>query len=142
MSVFVDTGIFVALRNAADKNHQGGKELMRRALRGEFGAVYTSDYVIDEAITTALARTKKIELAIDVGEFILRSPRIRKLWVSEEIFESAWREFKSRRKGQMSFTDFTSLVLMEENGIKDIMSFDSGFDGLVSRLYKSRFLKE
>lgn len=136
MSVFVDTGIFVALRNVADKNHQRVKELMKRALGGEFGAVYTSDYVIDESITTALARTKKLELAIDVGEYILRSPRIRKLWVSEDIFESAWREFKSYRKGQMSFTDFTSLVLMEENGIKDIMSFDSGFDGLVSRLYE------
>ena len=140
MSVFVDTGIFIALRNAADRNHRGGKELMRRALKGEFGAVYTSDYVMDEAITTALARTRKLELAIDVGEYILRSPRIRKLWVSEEIFESAWRKFKSHRRGQMSFTDFTSLVLMEENGIKDIMSFDSGFDGLVSRLHKSRVL--
>lgn len=136
MSVFVDTGVFVAVRNADDENHRRARELMRSALSGEVGAVHTSDYVIDEAVTLMLRRTKKLELAIDVGEYILKSPRIRKLWVSEDIFESAWREFKSYRKGQMSFTDFTSLVLMEENGIKDIMSFDSGFDGLVSRLHE------
>ena len=33
-------------------------ELFEEALRGKFGVVYTSDYVIDEAITTALFRTR------------------------------------------------------------------------------------
>jgi hypothetical protein len=79
LSVFIDTGFFVAARNAADKNHSRGKELVARALAGGFGVVYTSDYVIDEAITTALARTRRLELAIDIGEFILGSPRIVKL---------------------------------------------------------------
>ena len=82
-----------------------------------------------------MARTRRLELAIDVGEFILRSPRIRKLWVLEDIFELAWGKFKSHRERPMSFTDFTSIALMEEHGIKKIMSFDSGFDGLVSRLH-------
>jgi len=72
-----------------DKNHSRGKELMARALAGEFGVVYTSDYVVDEAITTALARTRRLELAIDIGEFILASPRIVKLRVSEDVFKAA-----------------------------------------------------
>jgi predicted nucleic acid-binding protein len=83
------------VRNAADKDHRRGKELMRRILNGEFGAAYTSDYVIDEAITTALTRTKRLELAIDIGEFILSSPRIIKLRVSEDAFNAAWELFKS-----------------------------------------------
>ena len=134
MSVFIDTGIFVAARNAADKDHRRGKELMRRAFDGEFGAVYTSDYVIDEAITTALARTKRLGLAIDIGEFILSSPRIIKLRVSEEVFDAAWKRFKSLKERPMSFTDCTSLALVEKSGIGSIASFDSGFDGLVKRI--------
>lgn len=133
MSIFIDTGIFVAVRNASDKNHERGKEVMKRALLGEFGTVYTSDYVIDEAITTALARTRRVEQAIDVGEYILSSPRIVKLRVTEEVFEEAWERFRSLKK-LMSFTDCASLVLMEKEGIKKIASFDAGFDGLVERI--------
>jgi len=133
LSIFIDTGIFVALRNATDRNHQRAKELMKRVLRAEFGAIYTSDYVIDEAITTALARTKRLELAIDVGEYILSSPRIKKLRVSEDVFDAAWGKFKSLRK-PMSFTDCTSLALVEKGGIGRIASFDSSFDGLIERI--------
>lgn len=134
MSIFIDTGIFVALRNAADKNHRRANELMKRAMQGEFGVTYTSDYVIDEAITTALARTKRLKLAIDIGEYILSSPRIKKLWVSEEVFDAAWERFKSLEERPMSFTDCTSLALMEKGGIRNIASFDSGFNGLVERI--------
>ncbi len=76
MTVFVDTGIFVALRNAEDVNHQRSKELMISALNGSWGRIYTSDYIIDEAITTALARTKRHDIAVDVGSYIIGFPKI------------------------------------------------------------------
>jgi len=135
MALFIDTGIFVAAVNIADKNCERAKELLEKALRGEFGIAYTSDYVIDETITATLARTKKLKLAIGVGEYVLSSPRIKKLRVSEEVFDAAWARFKSLKERPMSFTDCTSLALMEKSGIGRIASFDSGFDGLVSRLY-------
>lgn len=133
MSAFIDTCVFVAAINLDDKNHPRAKDLMESMLKGEHGPIYTSDYVVDETITLMLMRTKNHKMAMEVGEFILRSPRIRKLWVTEDIFESAWRKFKSS-KGLMSFTDFTSIALMEEYGIKHMVSFDSGFDKFVSRL--------
>jgi predicted nucleic acid-binding protein len=107
---------------------------MARALAGEFGVVYTSDYVVDEAITTALARTKRLELAIDIGEFVLASPRIVKLRVSEDVFKAAWNRFKSLGDRFLSFTDCITLALMEKHGIESIASFNSGFDGPVKRI--------
>jgi predicted nucleic acid-binding protein len=80
-----------------------------------------------------LTRTKRLELAIDIGEFILSSPRIIELRVSGDAFNAAW-ELKSLKERFLSFTDCTSLALMEKNGIKRIASFDSGFDGLVERI--------
>ena len=134
MAVFVDTGIFVALRNADDDFHARSKELMKRALKGEFGRLYTSDYVVDEAITTALVRTKRHELAIDLGKYIIESPRITKVWVGEDSFNEAWIKFGVLKDKPLSFTDCISLALIEKSGMKQIMSFDCGFDGLVSRI--------
>ena len=134
MAIFVDTGIFVALHNADDEFHQKSKELMKQALKGDFGRIFTSDYVIDEAITTALVRTKKHDLAQDLGRFIIESPRITKLWVGEDSFELAWKKFSVFKDKPLSFTDCTSLAIIEAKGIKQIMSFDGGFDGLITRI--------
>jgi hypothetical protein len=135
LSVFVDTSVLVAARNVDDKHHLRAKELMKSMLRGEYGEIYTSDYVVDEAVTLMLRRTRRLKLAIDVGEYILSSPRIKKLRVLGEVFDAAWERFKSLRERPMSFTDCTSLALTEKSGIGRIASFDSGFDGLVSRVY-------
>ena len=135
MAIFVDTGIFVALHNADDELHSRSQALMRKALQGEFGKIQTSDYVIDEAITTALARTRRHELAIDAGRYIIDSPRIIKLWTTKETFNLAWRKFQTLKDHPLSFTDCITLALMEQNHIKQILSFDSGFDGLTQRIY-------
>ena len=134
MAIFIDTGVFVALRNADDEFHTRGKELMKRVLKSEFGRAFTSDYVLDEAITTALVRTRRHDLAVDIGKYIIESQRITKLYTTEEITAMAWRKFQTFKDKPMSFTDCVSLALMEKNRIKQIMSFDSGFDGLTQRI--------
>ena len=133
MAIFLDTGVIVAARNADDKKHEKAKDLMRSALRRDYGTAYTSDYIFDEAVTLMLMRTKNPDLALDVGEFVLRSSRITKLRVSRDDFMQAWSKFKTLKKELLSFTDCTSLVLMDRNKIEEIMSFDSDFDGLIAR---------
>jgi len=135
MAVFIDTGVFVALRNADDELHARSKELMKKALKAGYGRIFTSDYVIDEAITTTLVRTRRHDLAVDIGNYIVGSPRIIKLWTSRELFELAWEKFKALKEKSLSFTDCTTLAHMEKNQIKEIVSFDSGFDGLVKRIF-------
>jgi predicted nucleic acid-binding protein len=135
MAVFVDTGIFVAARNKKDRNHERAKELMRRALKAEFGVINTSDYVVDEAVTTALARTRNHQIAVNTGKYILSSPRIETLAISRDDFNLAWNKFQSFRDKPLSFTDCTSLTLMQKHGIERIMSFDSEFDGLAERIH-------
>lgn len=135
MAVFIDTGVFVALRNADDELHTRSRELMKRALKGEYGRTCTSDYVIDEAITTALVRTRRHDLAVDIGRYIIESPRITKLWTTKEAFDLAWEKFKAFADKPLSFSDCVSLALMEKNRVNQMMSFDSGFEGLIQRIY-------
>ena len=134
MAVFIDTGIFVAIHNADDQYHQRSKELMKNALMGNLGRIFTSDYIIDEAITTALARTKKHDMAVDLGTYIIESPRIIKLTIDQDTFNVAWTKFKTLEDKGLSFTDCTSLALAERHGINQIISFDCGFDNLTQKI--------
>jgi len=135
MSVFVDTNVFVAVRNADDINHERAVKLMADALKGAYGRVFTSeDYILDEAVTLALVRTRRPELAIDVGKFILASPRITLLIVSADMVGRAWERFQELAARGLSFTDCTTLVLMEQYGIDYLLSFDRHFDGLARRI--------
>ncbi len=79
ISVFMDTGALVGARNSGDNRHKLSVEAIGKAPNGTFGAVYTSDYVVDEAITLALTRTGTPAAAFDIGDFILKSDRIRPL---------------------------------------------------------------
>ncbi len=72
MSTFLDTEVLVAARNADDEKHGRVKELVRSGLTWEHGFAYTSHYVLDEAVTLMLVRTGRHDLAVDVGDFILR----------------------------------------------------------------------
>ena len=128
MAVFVDTGIFVALHNADDEFHSKSKDLVKQALKGDFGRIFTSDYVIDEAVTTALVRTKRHDLAVDLGRHIIDSPRITKLWIGEDSFNQAWEKFKVFKDKALSFTDCTSIALIEMRGISLVPTQLTAYD--------------
>lgn len=132
--MFIDTGVFVAANNKSDNNHLRATELMKQALEGKFGEIFTSDYIIDEAITTALVRTRDHRIASSTGSFIIESPRIRKIYTDVGDFETAWAKFQRLGRKPLSFTDCVSLSHIEKKKIERIMSFDSDFDGLVARI--------
>jgi len=43
MSIFADTGAFLAYRNKKDKYHETALKLFKDALKGKYGQIYTSD---------------------------------------------------------------------------------------------------
>jgi hypothetical protein len=137
MSVFLDTGVFVAFHNTRDTNHDKALDLVRRIVKGDLGIAYTSDYIFDEAVTVALVRTRRPEKAQAVGRMILgelTAPFLAILRVGDEAFQEAWRLFPKYAGRRLSFTDCTSIALMRTRGIESIVSFDTDFDGIVPRI--------
>ena len=53
--IFVDTSGWVGLFVANDENHEKAVSIFENIKRGKM-SIYTSDYVLDETITTILAR--------------------------------------------------------------------------------------
>jgi len=138
LTCFVDTGILVAFHNRRDVNHERAREIIQEILEGQHGVAYTSDYIFDEAVTVAQFRTKDLRIAKSVGELILGEethPFLNIRRVTERGFIESWDLFKNLSDKELSFTDCTSITLIRDLGIEKIISFDSNFDGIISRIF-------
>jgi len=129
LKVFVDTSGLVARYNSRDEHHDEAMDYLQRIESGEADVrkLYTSDYVIDETITTIFARTTSFEVAKKCGEAIITSKAIERLPIDEQTFRQAWEFFKARGEIGLSFTDATSIVLIRKKGIDAVFTFDSHF---------------
>jgi predicted nucleic acid-binding protein len=134
MTIFLDTGIFVAGRNKADTHHAMAVDVLEKALKGTFGAFFTSDYIFDEVIILTSVRTKNKRLVRDIGEYILGFPGLRFLFTGEEIFHKAWRVHEKYDDKLLSFTDCTIIAWCDVLGIESIGTVDSHFDGILTRI--------
>ena len=136
MSLFLDTGIVVAAHNVRDANHARALEVMREVRDGIHGTAYSSDFVLDEAVTLALVRTRSRATALDVGRFFLPDRPgqgfVVLLHVDEGTVRRAWESFL-RRETPLSFTDWTIVEQVRALRIDRVASFDEGLDAWVSR---------
>ncbi len=133
MSIFADTGAFLAYRNKKDRYHETAFKLFGDALKGKYGQIYTSDYIYDEALTLAINRTNNIAVAIDIAE-VIQSPRIRMIFVDAELLEKSTKIFKQYSDRNLSFTDAVSIEIMKQFNIENYFGFDSHFNGIVQQV--------
>lgn len=131
MSLLIDTSALIAARNADDKNHKKSIETMTPALQGEFGKVFVSDYIFDEAVTLAYIRTGSKNFAHDIGRFARAKP-INFCFIEPIDFDRAWELYQQYEDKHLSFTDCTNIALMGRLGIETIFTFDAEFNGLVN----------
>lgn len=136
MSVFLDTGVLFAFLNKRDERHDEAIDVVRHAAGGEWGVPYVSDFVADELLT--LARVRARGPAVEKAAFEILPlpdpalPGLRMLVVDRAVFTAAVGLFTRHRARGLSFTDATTLALIEEIGIRRLASFDAGFRGLAT----------
>ena len=127
--LFVDTTFWVARFNRRDKHHREAAALFHELSEGKWGnfRLVTSDYVFDETVTAVLARTRNHAIAERVGRAVRDSEAVRLAYIGPAGFEAAWVLFTERADKEWSFTDCTSFVLMEREGLRKALSFDENF---------------
>lgn len=123
--IFLDSSFLISFEVDADSNHDMAVKLFDEITKGKFGLPIISDYIFDETVTMIFARTKDLSKAIESGIGMKQSYQIKK--IDEPIFEKAWSLFQKQKSTKFSFTDCTILTVMEENGIKNIATFDEDF---------------
>lgn len=121
MTIFVDTSAFLAIENRRDTHHRRALFFKDTCLRAGLTFI-TSDYVLDETYTILLIRAGHA-VAVEFGEALRASWLLQIEHVTPEILDEAWRFFQGFADPELSFTDCTSLALMERLGIGTAFSF-------------------
>ena len=127
--VFIDTWGWLAIGHHKDPFH---KEVIAyyQKLRAGNSLLFTSDYVLDETITL-LFRREKYEEAVNFMGGIFQTIESGYITVDRIIsqrFLSAWElRKKFKDKPLISFTDITTMVIMQEREIEYILTKDDHF---------------
>lgn len=94
------------------------------------GIAYTSDYIFDETITLLFRRLPFLSAkeSLEYMQDAVASGYLRLERISAERFEKAkGLRIRFHDKPRISFTDLTSMVVMTENGITQILTEDDHF---------------
>lgn len=127
--LFIDTWAGLVLADRRELDH-AKLSALREDYAHRKGAWVTSDYVLDETFTRVFARRpfddavrfcERILHARDVGLLRIES-------VTRERFAEAYRlRILLRDKPRISFTDLTSMCVMQELGLRHVVTRDSRF---------------
>jgi predicted nucleic acid-binding protein len=137
MTVLVDTGVLYADHDMDAARHDIASDAIEAVYDGEFGQPYISDYIFDEVLTLTRQRTQSHTTAIEVGHLLRGQAEFPKVYgmvhVSAAVFAEANDTFERYDDQNLSFTDATSIALLGRREFDGILSFESDFDGLVTR---------
>ena len=127
--IFIDTWAWIGMADDTDQYHSVVIKQHRKHLKANRRYV-TTDYVVGELIDYLYDATPEpqardfiVRLLAKAGAGILQL-----VHVSPDGFQRAWQmRQKYDDKPDISFVDFTSMIVMQELGITDIFTGDAHF---------------
>ena len=131
--MLLDTDFLVAYWNRDETRHDEANRLFRELVTGGRGRLFVTDYIVDEAATLAMRRVRDVAKVRAFVRFLLGAPPapgvLGLLHVGPDQFQAASERFLRITTRRLSFTDCTSLEVLEARSIEAIATFDSGFRG-------------
>lgn len=128
--LFVDSWGWIVLANHSDPHHQRVKACYLESIE-KGPSIVTTDFILDEVITFLFAKIPvslaskylKSLFSSIVAQFI----RLEKVGIDR--FDKAWKlRLKYSDRPKISFTDFTSFVVMQELSIQRVLTEDHHFE--------------
>jgi len=127
--VFVDTGAWIAVMGKSDSFHEAAKPYYTNLILRRV-PLFTSNYVLDETFTR-IRYDAGHDIACRFADLYGEAEKRRfvtTLWVDTDIHRRSLDIFRKYSDQKVSFTDCTSFVLMQNNGIDEAFAFDAHFD--------------
>ncbi len=129
--LFIDTWGWLTLNDRQETGHQGAIAIYKQFLRDR-GSIYTTDYVLDETYTLLFKRLPTFQAQKSmqsIFDALTRDSRFTLVWITEERFQQTQNlRMQYLDKPRISFTDLTSMVVMQELGIQHILTGDAHFE--------------
>ncbi len=124
-NIFVDTSAWLALADNDDTHHRKAALIFPSLLKTYRGLI-TSNLVIAEAYILILNELGH-KAAIDFLERLKASPRILKIYSTEEIEASAEKILIKYNDQDFSYADSVSFAIMKKEKIRKAFCFDKHF---------------
>jgi len=129
MRLFIDTWGWLTLRDRREARHKEVQALYHK-VRDQNGRFFTTDYVLDETFTLLFKRLpfSKAWESMERLDEAMQKGYLQFEWITPERFADAKRlRLKFQDKPRISFTDLSSMVVMNELDIANILTEDSHF---------------
>jgi uncharacterized protein len=121
--IFVDSSFWIATRFPRDARHGDATALLARHADS---SLVTSNHVRGET-WTFLRRRVGHRSATHYLDRLERTPRLRVVFVSEELENGALQWLRRHDEREYSFVDATSFALMRSLGLREALAFDDDF---------------
>jgi predicted nucleic acid-binding protein len=129
MTFVLDSVVLAAAALKRDARHKEASKILSAIGSGKCGKCLITDFVIAEALTLVrFSRRGGAELSNEMYECLLSSPHLQLVRLTDAELKAAGEIFK--KYPRLSFVDSTTVALMLVRGIKNLISFDSDFDGV------------
>jgi len=123
--IALDSSFVIAFHNSRDAHHAAAKRVMKRFIEGEWGVGLLPEYVILEVLTVLAAR-RGHEIAVRVGELLLRARELEFVPCSEH-FLATLEIFRAEAGIGLSFADAAIIAICRRRGAGHVATFDSDF---------------
>lgn len=130
MIVFIDTWGFKALLDARDSHHNNAKELYNKLWESR-AKLITTDYVLDETYTllSRAGNERAVKIFSETVSNAFEENFLEIIWIGKKFFyEALEMKLKYIDKLVISFTDFTSMAVMLNRRITNIMTENRHFE--------------
>jgi len=124
-AIFVDASAWIALADRDDSNHKKAANIYSSFLNAN-NRLITSNLVIDETYIVLLKELGH-EAAFAFLERVKTSPRITRVYSSEDIESEAQVMLGKYRDHEFSYTDAVSYSIMKRQKIKKAFAYDQHF---------------
>ena len=127
--IFVDTWAWIGLADDTDQYHDAVVKQHRKHLK-KYRNYVTTDYVVGELIDYLYDATPEPQARDFIRALLAKANTkiLQIVHVSPDYFHRAWdMRQKYDDKPDISFVDFTSMVVMQELGITDVFTGDDHF---------------
>jgi predicted nucleic acid-binding protein len=128
--LFIDTWGWLTLHDRQESYHQETVNFYRKFLANQ-GKIYTTDYVLDETFTLFYKRlgSYQAKLSMDLLLNCFNDQRFQLIFINADRFAATCKmRVKYSDKPLISFTDLSSMVVMQELQISLVLTGDEHFN--------------
>jgi len=124
--IFLDTAFAVALITPKDIFYEKAHDLSKQLRASETPLITTRAVLLE--IGNSLAKENTRKAAIEMLESIEADETITTVAVTEELYEEAFKLFRSRMDKEWGLTDCISFIVMKKFGVTEALTTDRHFE--------------